>query len=420
MKKTIRIDIAGQLFSIDEDAFDMLSGYLQNVTRRFGNEPGGEETINDIETRIAEIFGGGQEPPVVVGMEMITNMISIMGTPEDYFDEDASGNTSSDRSRKKSRYDNNSFIAKTGRTISSFRKTVGKGFYLLYRGFMILAGSTLSLMCFALLFSFVLMLFFNNTALVKDLFEPEIFNLNTLLSIVLNTNAVLPIIILSAIVIILPLAALIFLGIKMVFNLKGGSRVFSLVMFITWIISTALLGVILSARLGRYADQDGISKTIELSNSPDTIYLSPGRLVSSLKYDEMASVDQICFFRSNNPEIIYGSVDVNLNMADSTVSNITISKKIGNSSAAHNEINNIDFSYKYSGDTLYIDEYFSLKPGMKWNGAEVNIWIDCQQGTIVKCVPESNPVYWNIRSWNHEQSPLMFKIDEDGYEEIIK
>jgi len=131
-------------------------------------------------------------------------------------------------------------------------------------------------------------------------------------------------------------------------------------------------------------------------------------------------VDQICFFRSKNPEIIYGSVDVNFNMADSTGSNITISKKIGNSSAAHNDINKIDYSYKYSGDTLYIDEYFSLKPGMKWNGAEVNIWIDCQQGTIVKCVPESNPVYWNIRSWNHEQSPLMFKINEDGCEEIIK
>ena len=49
MEKTMNINIAGQLFRIDEEAFRSLSRYLETISTRFSNEPGGEETISDIE-----------------------------------------------------------------------------------------------------------------------------------------------------------------------------------------------------------------------------------------------------------------------------------------------------------------------------------------------------------------------------------
>ena len=56
MDKTININIAGTLFQIDEDAFSILRDYLQAINTRFRNVQGGNETIEDIESRISEIF----------------------------------------------------------------------------------------------------------------------------------------------------------------------------------------------------------------------------------------------------------------------------------------------------------------------------------------------------------------------------
>ena len=56
MDKTININLGGILFQIDEEAFRKLRDYLQSINNRFGNSQGGNETIEDIELRIAEIF----------------------------------------------------------------------------------------------------------------------------------------------------------------------------------------------------------------------------------------------------------------------------------------------------------------------------------------------------------------------------
>ena len=56
MDKTININIAGTLFQIDEEAYRILRDYLQAINNRFRNVQGGHETVEDIESRIAEIF----------------------------------------------------------------------------------------------------------------------------------------------------------------------------------------------------------------------------------------------------------------------------------------------------------------------------------------------------------------------------
>jgi hypothetical protein len=418
MKKTMSIDIAGQLFRIDEDAYELLARYLQHVADSFRGEQGGEETIADIETRIAEIFGGGQEPPIVVTKEMISEMINIMGAPEDYYSGASDGKGIEKGKARKSMYNPNSFSAQIRNGLSVISKAFGKFFYMLFRIFMIITGSAFTLFGFAMLFSFVLMLFFNSTPLVKDLFNPEMVNVNTLLSIVLQTEHVWIFIILSALVIMIPLSALTYLGIKMVFNIKGNSKIFSLIMFVAWFISAAVLGVILSARLTTYSNHDSISKNIPLTNPPDTLYLAPGRTVSSLTYDEICSVDQLSFFRVINPETIYGTVDLNISRPDSIESYIAIEKRAhGHSNLeSYQNVRNIDYNYKFSGDTLYLDEFYSVKPGEKWNGSEIKIWIVCPQGTIIKCVPGSNADYWGL--WHHKSAPVSFKIAEWGYDEI--
>ena len=92
MKKTFTINISGTVFHIEEDAYEVLQKYLVNLKNHFGASDEGKEILADIEARIAEIFieQSGKEQKVVT-IEMVNNTVAIMGSPEDFNDEDESG-----------------------------------------------------------------------------------------------------------------------------------------------------------------------------------------------------------------------------------------------------------------------------------------------------------------------------------------
>ena len=88
MNKTVSINIGGQFFHIDEDAFNQLDTYI-NAIKQSINTEGKEEIIADIESRIAELFYERiQQPNGVIRKENVEEIISIMGQPEDYIIED--------------------------------------------------------------------------------------------------------------------------------------------------------------------------------------------------------------------------------------------------------------------------------------------------------------------------------------------
>ncbi len=84
MKKTIKINLGGVVYHIDEDAYDLLRTYLDQLESRFSKSPGGSEILSDIETRMAELFQGkltsGKE---VISLADAKEIISIMGEPEE-------------------------------------------------------------------------------------------------------------------------------------------------------------------------------------------------------------------------------------------------------------------------------------------------------------------------------------------------
>ena len=91
MKKTVNINLAGTFFHIDEDAFAKLSRYLEAVKKSISDPVGGDEIIQDIEARIAELFSEKLEINTqVISTRELDAIIKIMGQPEDYImDEDA-------------------------------------------------------------------------------------------------------------------------------------------------------------------------------------------------------------------------------------------------------------------------------------------------------------------------------------------
>ncbi|MGE5427997.1 MAG: PspC domain-containing protein [Methylococcaceae bacterium] len=87
MKKTFTINISGSVFHIDEDAFEKLQRYLQMLNRHFGTALEGQEILQDIEARIAELLIEKTNNKVeVVTSEMVNDVMVRMGQPEDFME----------------------------------------------------------------------------------------------------------------------------------------------------------------------------------------------------------------------------------------------------------------------------------------------------------------------------------------------
>ncbi|GIV33815.1 MAG: hypothetical protein KatS3mg031_1350 [Chitinophagales bacterium] len=85
MNKTISINLSGQVFQIDEPAYQELKNYLEAIHKRFADVEGGQEIIADIETRIAELFNEKlNSRKQVITQADVAEVKRIMGNPEDF------------------------------------------------------------------------------------------------------------------------------------------------------------------------------------------------------------------------------------------------------------------------------------------------------------------------------------------------
>lgn len=87
MNKTLTINLAGLVFNIEENAYQILKDYLAAIKNQFANEEGCEEIVADIEARLAELLKAKtHEGKQVLVDADIHNAINIMGKPSDFDD----------------------------------------------------------------------------------------------------------------------------------------------------------------------------------------------------------------------------------------------------------------------------------------------------------------------------------------------
>jgi len=89
MNKTTSINLNGLLFNLEEEAFEKLHNYLNKLKRYFKESDGRDEIIEDIESRIAELFQERLKQKQVILESDVNEAIEILGQPEEYIsDED--------------------------------------------------------------------------------------------------------------------------------------------------------------------------------------------------------------------------------------------------------------------------------------------------------------------------------------------
>lgn len=101
MNKTVTVNIGGMVFHIEEQAYDQLRKYLEAIKGYFTTSDGRDEIIQDIESRIAEMFsdriGSSRQ---VITPDDVNFVINALGRPEQVAGADEKDNGSNTNAGK--------------------------------------------------------------------------------------------------------------------------------------------------------------------------------------------------------------------------------------------------------------------------------------------------------------------------------
>ena len=112
MKQVININFQGRVVPIEVTAFELLKNYTESLNRYFADEEGKEEIINDIESRIGELFQQRiKEGATCITDDDVNAIISSMGRPEDFDAEEGTQTAGAEKQEKQT--DNSQYQSST-------------------------------------------------------------------------------------------------------------------------------------------------------------------------------------------------------------------------------------------------------------------------------------------------------------------
>ncbi|MEO5782330.1 MAG: PspC domain-containing protein, partial [Ginsengibacter sp.] len=101
MKKVININFQGRVVPIEETSYDLLKQYTDSLRIYFANEEGRDEIINDIESRIGELFQERiKNGATCITDDDINGIINNIGRPQELADADDTSADSSYTNKK--------------------------------------------------------------------------------------------------------------------------------------------------------------------------------------------------------------------------------------------------------------------------------------------------------------------------------
>lgn len=122
MKKTLTANISGKVFNIEEDAYGIMSKYLESVSLYFKNYNDKDEILVDFEQRISEnLLSMLSNSNEVVTNSHVSKIIEIMGKPQD-FDIDSSEDFDQATKYKLKRNNNDRIIAGVASGLAEYFK----------------------------------------------------------------------------------------------------------------------------------------------------------------------------------------------------------------------------------------------------------------------------------------------------------
>ncbi len=519
MKKTIKIKIGGVVFHIDEDAYVILSAYLDSLTDHFKGMDGGKEVMEDIEARIGEIFeqitSGHKE---VIEVEDVEEMINILGQAKDIIEEDEEvtytrQTTYSNKAKRLYRDPDNAVLggvcgglgayfnvdpiwfrilflilllaygtgliyivlwivlpkAETPRqklemrgenvTVKNIEKSIkveyenvkgnlsklkdsdtytrstsavnevfrgiGNVILIFLKIILIIIGVVLIITGFSALLSF-LGVFFSNTLFFPDVLDIPSFHLPDILPIFTDPRSVPFVLIALILAVVIPLFALIYGGIKLIFRFKAKDGIVGLTAFIVWFIAVIGLASMAAFEGVNYSDSAKITNTVTLDSlHSNTLYLKTSNMSINEEDGDFIyfEIDNDGVYRDRNSGSIYGKPRFTIETSESGEVELEIQKRSRGrtSKIAWNHARELEYYWNQRDSLLHLDPYFKLAEGQRWRDPYVRLKLKVPEGTSIYLDENMTEIIYNIPNitgtWDFDMVNKTWTMTEEGLAE---
>ncbi len=515
MKKAIKINISGVIFHIDEDAYEKLKTYLKSVELYFSNKEGGKEIVDDIESRIAELFHSrvSENKKEVITIEDVVEVTAVMGDPVDFVEEAEEAEAETGKTgetkisskkgpRRLYRDPDNSVLGGVcgglgayfgidaviirilfvvlliighgvwalvyiilwiaipravtiaqklemrGEhvTISNIERTVKQEYddvKAKYKDFeksegyrqatsaaqeigrvigsilvvaakvvLVLLGIVLVFAGFVILMSFLGVFFFQSNIFSLAWFNGTIFPLNQFLSAFIDPANLS--IILSALffTVIIPLIAIIYGGIKLVFRLKAKDKGLGIIALIVWVISISVLFTLGFVEARKYAFSGTSRENLELApTTSETLYLQMEDRINANRLEDLTwfhSHSRGLFMDPVN-EMIYSRPSLSIRHTSAEVPELVLERRSRGSSQFYAGLNaeNIVYEWEFRDSVIILGNMFTVPEDELWNFASVSMRLNLPDGYKIHLGEKTDRIITSARSVERERISSM-------------
>ena len=480
MKKTIKVSLGGFAYDIEEDAYTLLDSYINSLKTKLSNEKDSYEIIKDIEERIAELFAEKKGSAEAISIEIVKEIIEILGKPEDIAsDSTDSSQTNFSTSTQKRLYRNSdhSYIAgvcsglgeyfgtdpiviriiflallffdgfgfllylilwiavpraKTpmqklemkGEPINvltieksireeynlvneSLKKNGARGFveklvyfigrlaYWFIQVLLVVIKAVAIIIAVVLIISMLIALFvvFSVVFFGGSSAFPEVhgFPLGGVITSMFDFSSSIWITIPIFLVIAIPLFALLYLGIRILFRFRARDGVVGLIAAGVWIFAIVVLALAVFYQAKSFTVRKQVVETVTLSpklQKGGTLYIKATEKADSIYYLHANSIeiDDYSLEKINGQTIITGKPSLSIEKGDKEYPVIEFIRKArgGTNLSAEMNARNVKYNYTLKDSILSFDSYFTLPSGEKWKLQELSITLQ---------IPENYKIY---------------------------
>lgn len=283
---------------------------------------------------------------------------------------------------------NSAAYRNTRNALQEFFHVLGQILLLLLKIIGVIIAVSLIIAAISILVALGGLLFFRHTWFFTGDFIYPSFYLPELLRLVTAPENV-PYIVVSLILSLgIPLLALVYAGIKVIFQIRTHNRALGLTFFVLWLISTVSLSFFIMDIAARFSDRARLSEsTILTLPAVDTLFIKAQK-ENYKNVTEIISMDETRIFRDRETGEILGRPEIDILSSGNAEPELELYRRSRghNREQAVNHAENIEYTWTLSGKTLTVDPWFTAGEG--WSAQRVDIRLRIPEGMVV-CLDKS-------------------------------
>jgi phage shock protein PspC (stress-responsive transcriptional regulator) len=310
--------------------------------------------------------------------------------------------------------------SRVGNAFNEVFRAIGRVLYIILRIFLIIIGVMFVLTGFLTILSFVMIFVFKlPNAFTTHGFDMTLTYFPDFLNHIVSPVSAPWIIALTTIVVLLPMIALIYWGIKMIFWFKAKDGLVSLIGLVVWVMAVTALSILLFNEGISFAESSGTTFRSTFPNTPDTLYIVSDKKIDDLKYDKAFSLpdEEYGVYMSDSTDKLFITARLKLNLSEENEAAVEIRKRSSGRTKtdAIRKSESLIYEYRMSSDTLYLDEYFLLPSGQRWSNDFVTVNLILPENSVLHFDRSCERMFFsNIEIGNYRENIIIdSKYDYD-------